>query len=276
MKHPLNPRTDDQRLKRSNKFWINRLTSPFRALPDFLIIGEMKSGTSSLFHYLTRHSMIVPPVRKEIHFFTVGYPKGLGWYRAHFPLKRRLGEGAVTGEGCPDYLFAPGACERIQQSMPNARLIVLLRDPVQRAVSHYHHEVKMGREYLPLFEGLKAEEDRIADSNIDDQEGLETYLHASYKRRGCYADHLARLFSIFDKEQVLILGNNELLRNPKVVTNQVFEFLSLDKMSDVIDFPKKNVGEKEPISPEVITYLENYFEPHNRRLFNMLGRKIDW
>lgn len=275
MKYPLNPRTDDRRLKRSNKFWINRLTSNFRALPDFLIIGEMKSGTSSLFYYLNRHPMIVPPIRKEMHFFNIGYGKGLGWYRAHFPLKKNLGT-ALTGESCPGYLFAPGACERIYKNIPNVRLIVLLRNPVQRAISHYYHEVKMGREYLPLFEALKAEEDRLNESNIDDQEGLETHLHASYKRRGRYYAHLVRLFSYFDKEQVLILGNNELLQNPSGVTNKVYEFLFLDKMTDNIDFPKKNVGEKEPVSPEVITYLENYFEPYNQQLFNMLGKKIDW
>ncbi|GAA3973990.1 sulfotransferase family protein [Allohahella marinimesophila] len=276
MKHPLKPRLDDKRLKRSKKFWLHRLTAPFRALPEFLIIGEMKSGTSSLFYYLQRHPMIASPLRKEIHFFNIGHRKGLGWYRAHFPLRKNLTEHQITGEGCPEYLFAPGAAERIQRTIPNARLIVLLRDPVQRAISHYHHEIKMGREYLPLFDALTAEEERINDSDMASPEGLETYLHASYKLRGRYADHLSRLFTIFDRKQVLILGNNELLRDPEAVTNKVYEFLGLERMTGDIDFPKKNVGNREPVPSEVISYLEEYFEPHNQTLFTLLGKKIDW
>lgn len=134
MKYPLNPRTDDQRLKRRRKFWLNRLTARRRALPDFLLVGEMKSGTSSLFHYLQMHPLVAPPVRKEVHFFTIGYSKGAGWYRAHFPLKSNIPAGGITGEGCPGYFFAPGVEHRIHDLLPNARLIVLLRDPVERAI----------------------------------------------------------------------------------------------------------------------------------------------
>lgn len=276
MKYPMKPRTDDKRLKRSKRFLAHRLTAPLRALPDFLVVGEMKSGTSSLFYYLQRHPDILPPWRKELHFFNLGHGKGLGWYRAHFPLRRNLGANKLTGEGCPEYLYAPGAAARMHKVLPDARLIVILRDPVQRAISHYHHEVRMGREYLPLFDALKVEEERLAETDINDPFGLETYLHASYKRRGCYADHLSNLFSIYDKEQVLILGNNELLGDPKAVIDRAYEFLGLQPATDEIDYPRKNVGDREAVAPEVLSYLESHFKPHNDRLFQLLGRQVDW
>lgn len=155
-------------------------------------------------------------------------------------------------------------------------MIALLRDPVERAISHYYHEVRMGREYLPIMEALKAEEERLSDASIDDAEGLETYLHASYKRRGCYADQLARYFSVFGREQLLILGNNQLLRDPEKTTNEVFDFLSLPQMQGDLGYPKKNSGERKGIPAEVYAYLEEYFEPHNQRLFDMLGQTVDW
>lgn len=276
MTQPLNPRTDDQRLKRPADFWVNRCTAFVRALPDFLIIGEMKSGTSSLFHYVQRHSRVRPPIRKEIHFFSIGFGRGVRWYRSHFPFARHLAGGGITGEACPDYLFAPGADERIHRMLPGVKLIVLLRDPIERAISHYYHEVRMGRETLPILEALMAEEDRLAQCRVTEPQGLETYLHASYKRRGCYADQLERYFARFHRDQFLILGNGQLLKDPKGTTNQVYQFLGLPPMDSAGHFPRKNTGSRDALPAQVYEYLREYFEPHNQRLFELLGARLDW
>lgn len=220
--------------------------------------------------------MVQAPIRKELHFFSIGHHKGPGWYRSHFPLKHRLSKGALTGEGCPDYLFAPGAREKIRRLLPDVRMVVLLRNPVERAISHYYHEVKMGRENLPILEALKVEEARLAESNIEDEQGLETYLHASYKARGCYADQLEPYFADFDRQQLLIMGNNHLLTDPRGVTNKVFQFLGLPELGEGLDYPRKNSGDKQPVPDEVRSYLADYFEPHNRRLFAMLGETVNW
>lgn len=274
--YPLRPRIDDQRLARPVGFLGNRLTARVRSLPDFLIIGAMKSGTSSLFHYLQRHPMIEPPIRKEIHFFTVGYHKGTSWYRAHFPLRGALSGSRITGEGCPDYMFCPGAEHRIYRLLPDVRLIILLRDPVERAISHYFHERRMGREYLPIMEALEVEEERLAGADLEDPQGLETYLHASYKRRGWYASHIARYFTLFPRDRILILGSGDLFRDSQRTTAEAIRFLGLPAVSAAEDYPPKNVGDREKVPAEVYRHLEEYFEPHELRLRELLGRSIVW
>lgn len=134
----------------------------------------------------------------------------------------------------------------------------------------------MGRENLPLLQAMMVEEERLADSDINTPDGLETYLHASYKRRGCYADQLERYFSVFERNQILVLGNNQLLCEPAATVNQAFDFLSLPPMSGSMEFPKKNTGHRQPVPDTVYNYLEEYFAPHNKRLFNTLGETIDW
>lgn len=274
--YPLNSRTDDQRLRRPLSFVKNRLTTRFRSFPHFLIIGAMKAGTSSLFHYLQRHPAVKPPIRKEVHFFSVGYHKGVEWYQAHFPMHRTLSGGGITGEGCPDYLFCPGAEQRIRHLLPDARLIVILRDPVERAISHYYHERRMGREYLPIMQALEVESERLAHADISKPGGLETYLHASYKLRGCYADHLARYLAVFSSDQILILGSGELFHEPRKSTSEAIRFLGLPDIPSRDDYPRKNAGEREAVPAEVYTYLRQYFEPHEQRLRDLLGYPIDW
>lgn len=272
MVQPLHERTDDKRLRRGNRFWSRRATSPLRALPSYLIIGEMKSGTSSLFDHVQRHPHIARPLRKELHYFSIGHHKGLGWYRAHFPLRTALDQHQITGEGCPDYLFSPGADQRIRAALPDVRLIVLLRDPVERAISHYFHEVKMGRERLPIADALAAEDERLAGARLGTPDGLETYLHASYKRRGCYADSLARYFELFSSRQILIIGSSRVFGDPAGATSEVFDFLELPPtVVENAEYLWKNRGERDDVDPDVYAGLIAYFEPHNERLTDVLG-----
>src|SRR5947209_1159841 len=140
-----------------------------RALPDFLIIGAQKAGTTSLYRYLAAHPDIVASTRKEVHFFDINFWRGEWWYRSLFPLRRRLqrrpplrNRPAITGEASPYYLFHPFAPERAAQLLPDAKLIVLLRDPVERAWSHYRHEVANGRETMTFPDALAAEPARLA------------------------------------------------------------------------------------------------------------------
>lgn len=273
---PLRPRLDDDRLTRGRRFLVNRVSYPVRRKPDFLLIGEMKSGTSSLFAYLKRHPHVRPPTRKEIHYFSVGHHLGPHWYRAHFPLDR--GRGWVTGEACPDYLFSPMAAERIRSELPDARLIVLLREPVERTLSHYFHEIRWGREYLPVMQALQVEDQRLAEADPAIPAGLETYLHASYKRRSCYAEPLERYLDRFPRQQILVLGSNDLFRNPGAVLNRTLSFLNLAPI-DAADggFDVKNPGtNRENVPDEVYDYLRRHFEAPNRRLEALLGEPLDW
>ncbi len=143
-------------------------TNPMRLMPDFIIIGAMRGGTTSLYSYLTEHPNIGPAYMKEVHFFDVYFHKGLPWYRAQFPstvqkyyTERVQKQNFITGEASPYYLFHPHAPRRIARLLPHVKLIVQLRNPVSRAYSHYYHEVNGGHEKLSFAEAIDREEDRI-------------------------------------------------------------------------------------------------------------------
>src|SRR5690348_1015601 len=145
------------------------ITSPLRLLPDFLIIGTQRGGTTSLYHYLQAHPCIGPASTKEVHFFDMRFHKGLAWYRGHFPsridqyaVEQAHGHSLVTGEATALYLFHPHAPKRVAEALPSVKLIVLLRNPVNRALSHYYHAVKHGQETLSFEEAIQGEEQRTA------------------------------------------------------------------------------------------------------------------
>ena len=119
-------------------------------LPGFLIIGAQKSGTTTLFAMLGTHPQLTRPTDKEVHYFSLHYERGEAWYRRHF-------KGEIAFEASPYYIFHPAAPERIRATIPNAKLIAILRDPVQRSISHYFHSVLKGHETLPMLEALHAE-----------------------------------------------------------------------------------------------------------------------
>ena len=135
------------------------LTHPIRLLPDFLISGAQRGGTTSLYNYLQAHPCFELPTTKELHFFDRKFHRGLAWYRAHFPTylekcfaQRIQGRAFLTGEATPNYLFHPLVSRRVAEVLPRVKLIVLLRNPVDRAFSHYHHILDLGYEHLPFAE----------------------------------------------------------------------------------------------------------------------------
>ena len=144
-----------------NAVWTyGRATSFGRPLPDFLILGAQKAGTTALYSYLRKHPSIIGPSWKEVSYFDRHYARGPAWYRGNFPNKLRT-RGALVGEASPSYLFHPLGPRRVRELVPEARLVALLRDPVDRALSHYNHERALGREPLSFEDALAAEDDRL-------------------------------------------------------------------------------------------------------------------
>ena len=130
-----------QKIVGRGRLAVRMVTNRWRALPDFLIIGAQKAGTGFLHHYLTEHPAILSAAQKEIHYFTIHYGRGPGWYRAQFPLERLVHPaGHMTGEASPNYIYHPRAAERANDLVPSARIIAILRDPVSRATSHFFWE----------------------------------------------------------------------------------------------------------------------------------------
>ena len=261
-----------------------RLTWRGRKLPDFVIIGAQKTGTSSLFRYLRQHPQLRVSFRKEVHFFDGGldpdaddFRKGQAWYRSHFPWKGSVADGQKVFEASPLYVFNPLAAKRIAELLPDAKLILVLRDPVERAISHYFHEVRKGREPLPLMEALQKEEERLAPALASEDYKSYEFIHYSYKSRGLYGEQLARYLEHFSMERILILSSEDMFADPQSTLRQVFEFVGVDPEFWVGNLRPSNTGwNRHPIEPPVYAYLQDYFRAPNQALYELIGRDLGW
>lgn len=191
-------------------------------LPDFLICGAEKAGTTALFNFLKEHPEIGVSTEKELHFFTTNYGKGVEWYENKF--KHTKGKKSV-GEASPSYMYHPAVPERIHNLIPDARLIFILRHPVDRAYSQYWHEVnRSGREKLSFEEAIErafgAGKGRVSE-DMD-------RIRLSYLERGRYAEAIERFEEVFPKKKILILIHRDLKERPEEVLKEVFGFLGVD------------------------------------------------
>jgi hypothetical protein len=245
-------------------------------LPDFLIIGAQKSATTSLYRYLCEHPAVEPALVKEVHFFDHSFRRGPGWYRRHFrdaaasaAYGRRL-----TGEASPYYLVHPAVPARVAAMLPDVRLIVLLRDPVARAISHYHHEFRRGFESLGLMEALEQEETRIQGEAerlcTDPHYRSYAFEHYTYKARGRYAEQLARWMRHFETDQLLVLEAEHLQAAPLETLDRVAAFLGLESWRPNVA-ARHNPGGVARVPQPVLDYLESYFAPHQAQLEELLG-----
>lgn len=252
-----------------------RMAQP-RALPDAVILGAMKSGTSSLHHYLVQQAGVIEPLRKEVHYFDVNFERGERWYRAHFG---REGEPGLNLDSSPYYLFHPAVPRRLHELLPDAKLVVLLRDPVRRAYSHYWHERDKGREPLDFEAAIEAEPGRLADAERGLADGSlarsAEHQHFSYLARGRYAGQLERWLAIFPRTQLLVLRFEDLAREPLGALNDTLEFLGLPRAATV-GLDARNTRRYPPMQEATAARLREYFAPHNERLEAMLGRAMNW
>ncbi len=266
------------------------LTSGLRPLPDFVIIGAKRGGTTSLYNYLLAHPSVLslfPAAQKikGVHFFENEFRRGVSWYRSHFPtaVRRRLatrsgGGGVVAGEASPYYLFHPHAPARAARFIPRARLIVLLRNPVDRAYSHYSDRVRHGVETLSFEEAIDREPERL-QREIDRMQRDEWYPsfaheHFSYVTQGEYAGPLRRWLSLFPAHRVTILLSEDFYRDPDAVYQEILAFLGLPRFL-LQDFPAYNFHPRTPeMDPSTRERLLRHFAPHNRDLADFLGRDL--
>lgn len=275
-----------RRVLRGTVRGYGRATVSLRPLPDFLIIGAQKAATTALYAYLRWHPGITGPSFKEVSFFDRHYARGPSWYRAHLParprlwaVKRRHGDWPLVGEASPSYLFHPQAAERVAALMPQAKLIAVLRNPVDRAFSHYQHEVALGREQLSFEDALEAEDERMRGERERMADDPSYFSHAwwnyTYAARGKYAEQLERWFAAFPREQVFVLVSEELLREPAESYAGTLEFLGA-RPHDLSSFPRIFARDYSEMSSATREGLEREFEEPNRRLAALLGRELPW
>ena len=265
-------------LRRAKKAWprpFARATASRRMLPAFLVIGEMKCGTTSLFRYLQRHPDIRDPFMKEPYFFATGYERGMGFYRSLFPL---AGDG-MSYEASTYYLAHPHARERIRTHLPEAKLIVLLRDPVARTHSHWNHSRSKGREPLEFEAALDAEPERMAGEleRITRDPGYHSFAHQhfAYVTRSRYAESLRPWLEGVPAEQLLVLRSEDLFERPRETMEQIQRFAGL-AVADLGPYTPFNTREYDRIRPETAARLAERFAEPNRELAALLGRDLGW
>lgn len=282
----LHPHLNPYRFSRER--FLRNLTRNKRMLPDFLIVGYHKAGTTSLYDYLTQYKNIGSAYRKEVNYFSFSYWRGLDWYKTNFPTfktKKKIENETkikfLTGEASPYYIFSPLSLERIHKDLPNIKIIVLLRNPIDRAYSHYMHKKRLSWEPANSFEeAIKEDEERfeiMKDKFMKDE--LHEYDQSTYAvpylSIGKYHIHIKKLMKIISAEQILILKSTELSQMPEKTMEKVLNFLKIST-NEKIDFKKSNVGKYDKMNNKTREKLIEYYKPHNKELEKILGIELDW
>jgi len=264
-----------------------RLTSRARMTPGFLIIGGQRCGTTSMYRTLAQHPNVLKAVKhKGIHYFDTDYQRGMDWYRAHFPLRRtadavekRTGVRPLTFESSPYYMFHPLAAERIARDLPGVQVIVLLRDPVERAYSAHAHELARGFEDQDFETALALEDERLAREAeklvADPAYRSHSHQHHGYLQRGRYVDHLERLEAVFGRERMHVVDSHRFFTDPEPVHDAVLDFLGLPH-TGYPEFEQHNARPRSPMDPALRERLEAHFEPYDARLAAWLGHPVSW
>jgi hypothetical protein len=267
-----------------------RLTAPARILPSFLICGGQRCGTTSLYRALAQHPAVIKAVlHKGVHYFDVSYGRGMRWYRGHFPLRRtaervsrRLGGVPVqTFESSPYYMYHPLAAARIAADLPGVKLLVLVRDPVERAYSQHAHEVARGFETETDFaRALALEPTRLLGETerLAADPGAYSFAHQhhAYRARGEHIRYLHRLSAAVDRGRIHVVDSEEFFARPGPVYDAVVDFLDLPRLGYPA-FARHNARPRAtPLDPGLRRELAAHYASFDDDLAAWLGRELAW
>ncbi|MDY6936871.1 MAG: tetratricopeptide repeat protein [Cyanobacteriota bacterium] len=237
--------------------------------PNFIILGASKSGTTSLYSYMVEHPQILPAIRKELNYWSGRYKSRVDWYLSQF-FAIPKGQPYITGEASPSYIYdVPRAADRMYSVFPNMKLIVLLRNPVDRAISHYYHWVRRGIEHRSIEEATIGEIEALESGRIT--EDLLSY----YIAHGRYSHYLIPWLERFGTDKILILETEKFYQYPDKTLTKVYNFLNLSE-SHLPEYRKYNSGSYSPIDPKVRQRIAEFYRPSKQRLEAYLGVNFDW
>jgi hypothetical protein len=255
------------------------ITSFMRVLPDFFVVGVVRSGTTSLYHYLDQHPCIMKSAYDELGFFDSNFELGWNWYKSLFPtiiqkkkIEKRNGK-FLTFDDTPFYIYNSIVVKRIKKKFPNAKIIVILRNPIDRAYSNYFLGVNGGKEKREFEEAI--EEEMALINNRNKEELFDEKLSETYLGRGLYAEQLKVWFKEFPKDSIKIIKSENFAEKTEDVMNDLFQFLDLPEYK-IGNIEKKNVAKYTPMKKETRGKLEKFFLPHNQELYNMLENDFEW
>ena len=265
-------------------------TSGLRPPPELLVIGAKRGGTTSLWRYLDSHPGVLPTVPrlqniKGTYFFDENWGRGERWYLSHFPTKiarslteRRLGYPPVAFEASPYYLFHPLAAERARSVAPDALVVAVLRDPVERAFSHWK-ERRNHTEHLDFAAALAAERERTAGEEQRLIQGrIATsfaHRHETYVAQGCYAPMLERWIDAFGRDQLIVTAAEDFYADPQALCDQITDRLGLDR--HVLDNTDPyNAEPSSDMQAGIRSGLRAQLAPHIEAVEDLLGRAMPW
>jgi Sulfotransferase domain len=276
---------------------VGLATASLRPLPDFLLIGAKRGGTTSFYFDLLEHPAIArlfpPPVpvlktdaTKGVHYFDSNAFRSESWYRSHFPTvmarqlrSRRTGVTARCGEASPYYLFHPAAAARAHAMHPEARIIALLRDPVMRTYSHWKERRRGNAEPLDFPAALDAEPDRLAGERerLLDDPHYRSYAweQQSYATQSVYVDSLRPWVDLYGSGRVHVAVSEEYYTDPGRVLGDVHEFLGLPRLG-LGSSKIRNAARGDELDPGIRRRLAARFEGPNQALAELTGRELPW
>jgi Sulfotransferase domain len=275
-----------------HRCWVlawRRPTRRWRVLPDVLLIGVSKAGTSTLSAWLARHPQFHPPLYKEPHYLDLHAHEDVSWYRAQFPLQARrwlstqvLGARFVTGDFTPSYYLLPHAPERTRRELGSPKIILSLRNPIDRAYSNYKDSRSIGYEVLDRFEDALAAEPVRLRGELEKMERDPRYcskalLSFGYKTRGMYINYVRRWRQYYPESDLLILNFDDWRCRPAEVYARICEFLQISRVA-LGDYAAYNVNEHSfpDIDPRVRRSLGEFFRPYNQALYADLRTDFNW
>jgi len=264
---------------------MSEATAGLRMEPGFILIGAQRCGTTSLFRALAAHPQVMAPTfRKGVNYFDLNYHRGAQWYRGHFPVTEiaRLRTGRqgppVAFEASGYYLYHPQAAERLGHDMPTVKLVVMLRDPVERAFSAHKHEFARGYEQQDFPRALELEDDRLTGEidRILADPAYESFAHRhhSYRHRGQYAQQLERFYEFFPRTQVHVIDSAAYFSQPAKEYQRLLAFLDLRPFEPA--FAAVNSRPSPPMDAGCRRMLQEHYQPHDERLAKLLGRQPGW
>lgn len=272
-------------LKRGYRL-VGAATADQRCLPDYLIVGGKRTGSTTLARNLAADDDVLSlfPQREDLkgtYYFDVNYGEGARWYRSHFPTESTrkksagaLGRPVTVGEASPYYLQHPHAAQRAAQLVPEAKIICVVREPVERAYSHYRERVRQGIEPLATFEAAVAAEPTRLDGEWERMINDPTYvswnhLNFAYTGQSLYVDAVQRWIDAFSPAQVLVLNSASLFTETTAILSRVRGFLGLSGES-AAEPRHFNNNPGLPISDELRYSLNEIFSEDQRSLVPFL------